>query len=208
MTRCAQLCRVDLLLAGCTPPCLGTCFRAGGQFLISQKRKGEKEKKKKRNSCFGSSTTNKMPMPAIEGCMKQLLQTTVRGRRTGRFANFAAGAKSAWHTSPLEDKKKKVFMTEDEALRDHSHFTRERVGPILGVRHFRTLEILLTSLALSDDGKIDVRPFFLPNEAHHGDPRSWPLHICKARHGHSRGWPIPTIALRMRKFQLDWHAVA
>ena len=34
-------------------------------------------------------------------------------------------------------------------------------------------------------------PFFLPNEAHHGDPRSWPLHICKVRYGHSRGWPIP-----------------
>ena len=43
----------------------------------------------------------------------------------------------------------------------------------------------------TDDGKTVVHPFFLPNEAHHGDPRSWLLHICKVRYKHIRGWPIP-----------------
>ena len=38
--------------------------------------------------------------------------TRTFARRTDRFANFAAGAKSAWHTSPFEDKKIKVFMAE------------------------------------------------------------------------------------------------
>ena len=43
----------------------------------------------------------------------------------------------------------------------------------------------------TDNGKTDTRPFFLPNEAHHGNPRSWTLHICKVRYGHCRGFPTP-----------------
>ena len=48
--------------------------------------------------------------------------------------------------------------------------TRELVP--FWVSHLVTFGFALTSRALTDDGKTASHPFFLPNEAHHGDPRS------------------------------------
>ena len=56
-----------------------------------------------------------MTLPGLGECQTAALLATTRtfARRTDRFANFATGAKSAWHTSPFEDKKIKVFMAEE-----------------------------------------------------------------------------------------------
>jgi len=69
----------------------------------------------------------------------------------------------------------------------------ENKWDIFWSRHFS-----LTSLALSGDvrrcfgrRKDRCHPFFPSTNPQHGDPRSWPLRICKPNNRHVRGWPIP-----------------
>jgi len=55
-----------------------------------------------------------------------------------------------------------------------SHAKRMGISELVPfwVSHLVTFGFALTSRALTDDGKTASHPFFLPNEAHHGDPRS------------------------------------